>query len=324
VGDTYCPRCDSEDCKCGFLERLSGHSLTVETAAEPDVFSFLQEGDTTYDWLIPGVLERGDRMILTAREGEGKSIWLSQLGVQAASGIQPFEADNIQPVRVAIVDCENPTGELRRRMAKLVALAGNRLLMHQLFVYSRPAGLDLAGTGEDHEWLRDCLVRSRAELLILGPIYKLGSGDPEKEVDTKPIATFIDELRAELEITVALEGHMTHEGGGRPFGWSGWRRWPDIGIELRSSGALTAWRPARHETPALPHAVTRDGMWLWNATHRARDELWSRIVEHSEPLLSTPTVRELVDKFGYSVGSIQKCLDEHRGDWEALKDRKKR
>src|SRR5690606_18474248 len=36
-----------------------------------EAHEFLAEPDPEYDWLIPGLLERGDRVILTGQEGRG-------------------------------------------------------------------------------------------------------------------------------------------------------------------------------------------------------------------------------------------------------------
>jgi ATPase subunit of ABC transporter with duplicated ATPase domains len=62
-----------------------------------DLDAFLAEPDPEYDWLIPGLLERGDRVIVTGQEGKGKSTLLRQIGVQVAAGIHPFTLDDIVP-----------------------------------------------------------------------------------------------------------------------------------------------------------------------------------------------------------------------------------
>ena len=129
---------------------------------------------------------------------------------------------------------------------------------------------------------------------------------------------FFDELRAEFGIAIILEAHMTHEGKGRPFGWSGWRRWPEIGLELRESGQLVHWRTPRHETPGIPPALQRGGEWPFTVATRPRDVLWARIVEHTQHSLTRPTVRDLSTTFGVSIGLVQKTLEEHRKEWEGM------
>lgn len=45
-----------------------------KTTLAPDIWDFLAAEDEPYDWLIPGLLERGDRLILTGFEGLGKAL----------------------------------------------------------------------------------------------------------------------------------------------------------------------------------------------------------------------------------------------------------
>lgn len=157
-----------------------------------------------------------------------------------------------------------------------------------LYPVARSGGINLAGS-EDQQWLDRLLTETTPDLVFIGPIYKLHDRDPNSENETKPVALFFDRIRAEHRCSLWLEGHMTHEEkGGRPIGWSGWRRWPDIGIELKKSGALKPWRPPRHETPALPRALKRaSGLhklreWPWLVETRGRDELWGRILDLCE------------------------------------------
>jgi RecA-family ATPase len=41
--------------------------------------------------VIPGLLERRDRLMLTGEEGLGKSYLLRQIAVMAAAGLDPFD-----------------------------------------------------------------------------------------------------------------------------------------------------------------------------------------------------------------------------------------
>lgn len=46
---------------------------TTHTEADPDLDSFLDLSDDEYNWLVPGLLERGDRLMVTGEEGRGKA-----------------------------------------------------------------------------------------------------------------------------------------------------------------------------------------------------------------------------------------------------------
>ncbi len=76
--------------------------------------AFLETDLPTHDWLVPGLLERQDRVILTGPEGGGKSTLLRQMAVQFASGIHPFGGDLFEPLRVLLLDLENSSRQVHR------------------------------------------------------------------------------------------------------------------------------------------------------------------------------------------------------------------
>ncbi len=290
----------------------------IKPEPEPDVDRFLSGDNQEYRWIVPDVIEAEDRLLLTGREGSGKSLFLEQVVVQLAARIHPFASEPIKAVRSVLVDLENPAHELRRRLRALRLQAGERLEPDTLFINSRPEGLDLGADEDDREWLRQRLARTHADLLVIGPVYKMADGDPNSESDIKPVVTFLDELRVEFGVAIVLEAHMTHEGKGRPYGWSGWRRWPEIGIELRESGQFVHWRTPRHETPGIPPALQRGGEWPLTVATRPRDVLWARIVEYVAQSLTRPSIRDLATSFGVSVGLIHKTINEHREEWDGM------
>ena len=63
----------------------------------PDLYEFLAIVDPPSDWVIPGLLERGDRLIWTGFEGLGKSVVVRQLAVCAAAGVHPFTREPDRP-----------------------------------------------------------------------------------------------------------------------------------------------------------------------------------------------------------------------------------
>ena len=80
----------------------------VRVDLAPDLLELLDADEPEYDWLIPGLLERGDRVILTGSEGFGKALALdtpiptpkgwTTMG-ELAVGEEVFGADG-RPVRV--------------------------------------------------------------------------------------------------------------------------------------------------------------------------------------------------------------------------------
>ena len=66
---------------------------------------FLDRDRPDKNWVIPGLLTTGDRVVLTGIEGFGKSVAMRQIGVMTAAGLHPFTLRSIVPQQVLLVDC---------------------------------------------------------------------------------------------------------------------------------------------------------------------------------------------------------------------------
>lgn len=229
-----------------------------------DLDDFLMASDDEYDWVVPDLIERGDRVILTASEGRGKSMLLRQIGVTVASGLHPFTLEPIKPARVLIVDLENPDGLVRRSLRPLRIKAGPALLQGSMGVVTRPEGLNLLDPVEA-AGLDRAVGRWQPDLLCIGPLYKLALGDPIVEEVARSVAFCLDGIRARHHCAVILEAHSPHPTGKearpeRPYGASLWLRWPEIGLHLGEGDHLRHWRGDR-DVRSWPAALARGGQW---------------------------------------------------------------
>lgn len=208
-----------------------------------DLIDFLNAEDEPHDWLIPGLLEHGDRLILTGYEGLGKSALGQQLAVATACGLHPFDARktlDAGPARVLVLDCENGNAASRRRYRPLVDTAAHhgRPLERTWFgIECRPQGLDLTKPA-DRSWFMRRVEQVRPQLLLVGPIYRLHAGDPNSEELARKISAVVDEARATANCAVVMEAHSPQGNGFgprsvRPVGSSLWLRWPEFGYGLR-------------------------------------------------------------------------------------------
>ena len=283
---------------------------------------FLGVEDPEYDWVVPGLIERGDRVILTGGEGKGKSTLLRQLAVQLASGIHPFNGGPITPVRVLLVDLENSQRQTRRKIRPLREAAGDRYKPEPgLHIRVRPGGIDLLDS-DDGRWLLDLATDVRPDVLITGPIYKLAGGDPTEERTAKVVSMWLDRIRTDARCSLIIEAHSPYAASGgkrpeRPYGASLWSRWPEFGLYLSPEGHLRHWRGPRDERE-WPAALQRGGEWPWTAITRDRDILWARIVELCREAGDQLSVRDLAKLTGKGTGTVQRAIEEHRNEWDSL------
>ena len=254
-----------------------------EPELAPDLYEFLA-GDDSYDWLVPGLLERGDRLMLTGFEGLGKSTLTQQLAITIAAGLHPFTFEPIEPRRVLYVDCENGERYLRRKLRPLkdaAELKGRPVAEGDAWrIIHKPRGLDLAG--DDAAWLLERVTLHAPDVLFIGPMYRLHAGDPRDEVPARKIAKALDDARVQSGCAVVIEAHAGHGNGldrsVRPFGASLWMRWPEFGFGIRpttdggfGSVEFMPWRGPRDERQ-WPQRLDRGTLWPW-AGYRS-DGIW--------------------------------------------------
>lgn len=243
-----------------------------------DVNDFLAEPEPEYNWLVPGLLEYGDRLILTGNEGKGKSTLLRQLGLQIAYGVHPFTLEEMEPRRVLLFDLENPRPAIRREVNKI--LGGRTIERGRFRIESMPQGMDLSNPVYV-EAFTQLLADEQPELLIVGPTYKMAP-DLETESGSALLAFQLDQWRTAFKFTLLMESHQPHDRvvdnrkqrPERPYGSSLWLRWPEFGLCLWDNGELRHWRGARDEAREWPKMLVRGGEiagnedgWLWEV-HR--------------------------------------------------------
>ena len=202
---------------------------------------FLNESDNdSYEWVIDGLLEKQERVIVVAAEGVGKTMLARQVAILSSCGINPFTYQKMRPIRTLTVDLENPERIIRRTSRPIMAQAFSRGFVQKPLtkLYTRPAGMDLLKAA-DRILLEEQIEKSKPELLVLGPLYKsfIDPGSRTSESVAIEIAKYLDTIRANYGCALWLEHHaplgtsMTSRDL-RPFGSAVWSRWPEFGISL--------------------------------------------------------------------------------------------
>jgi hypothetical protein len=254
----------------------------ADDVCTPTITEFLEApGGDAYDWIVPGLLERGDRLVLTGTEGAGKSTLFRQLAVTIAAGVHPFDHEPAEPRRVLIVDCENGAAHIRRKIRPLIIQAdreGYPVADANLWIEVRPEGLDLAAD-KDVSWLLRRVSTLSPDVVTIGPLSRLAPRALNDDGDAAPVIATLNMIRAR-GACVLLEAHAGHALGTggrrdlRPRGSSAFLGWPEFGWGIRSSDLPEAkkrrlvdvvpWRGDRDERE-WPEHLTAGGVWPWSA-----------------------------------------------------------
>lgn len=235
----------------------------------------LMEGTSEYDWLIPGLLEREDRLMLTGSEGGGKTTFFRQVTILSAAGINPMTFEKIDPVRIQVIDAENTERQWRRKVRALAVKAtaeGSTSPMETMHL-SFPGRIDISS----EKWLgavHRLIDENKPDMLAIGPLYKMARSAMNTDDDVAPVLAALDSIR-ERGVALLIEAHAGHslsgEGGTRnlrPRGSSALLGWPEMGFGLRkdkedpNTTIIERWRGDRDER-TWPEKIQRGGAWPW-------------------------------------------------------------
>jgi signal recognition particle receptor subunit beta len=253
---------------------VDGHStglLQTKTLAE------ILAGSDAYDWVVPGLLERKDRLIVTGPEGSGKTTFVRQLAVLAAAGIHPTTFERIDPVQVLVVDAENTERQWRRAVRWSTRRARESGAVDPATAINIVAGNRIDITRGSHlSEIHRLIDRHKPDVLFIGPLYKLVPKAINNDDDAAPLIVGLDSLR-ERDIALVMEAHAGKSASAsgerdlRPRGSAALLGWPEFGFGLRpdpdnvgdmKTVAVSRWRGDRDER-GWPRRMVRGDSWPW-------------------------------------------------------------
>ena len=224
------------------LLSAAGSTVPVNPGKMVDWQAFVNEmADDSYDWLIPNLLERRERVIVVAAEGVGKTMLARQVAILTSLGVQPFTFQRMEPIRTLTVDLENPERIIRRSSRNIFGAAMSygyaRKSLAKIVI--KPDGLNLL-SATDRLLLETYIEEAKPELLVMGPLYKsfLDPGNKTSEAVAIEVVKYLDTLRAVYGCALWLEHHAPlgesqTSRNLRPFGSAVWSRWPEFGLSLQ-------------------------------------------------------------------------------------------
>lgn len=245
----------------------------------PKSLAEILDVEDTYDWVIEGLLERHDRLVITGPEGGGKSMLSRQLAILPAAGIHPMKFTPIDPISVLVVDAENTERQWRRAATWMANRAREHGARDPRGFVNIVAGrrIDIT-SGADLGQIHRMIDRFNPDLIYIGPLYKLVPHAINTDDDAAPLITALDSLR-EREVALLMEAHAGHattfggERNMRPRGSSALLGWPEFGMGLSPTMnelgepdnrvmELVKWRGDREERD-WPKAIIRGYSWPW-------------------------------------------------------------
>lgn len=208
---------------------------TVDVAQLPEQ----AEGDADApEWVLPGWLEVGSRLLLAADEGVGKTLCVAQVSVRLAAGLPVVPGgEPAGPLRVLVVDTELNERTVRRRLRPMAQHAG--LGAGQLLYVLAPAGIDVLREDECAE-LRAIVGRFRPQVMVLDSLYRAFNGDPDDPRVGGQVQRVLDAMRASTRAALIIVCHYrkrANDGRQRRSlddiaGSRVWKAWPETVLDL--------------------------------------------------------------------------------------------
>lgn len=167
-------------------DRLGSAAYTARYADRAsDLHELVKDEPPPRDWLIPGYLERGSHTVLAGRGGSAKTMFLWQLGVQAAQR-HPEEfpyglgllAPDATTIKVALVDAEMGPMKYRYRTWDT---GMNEYIYPDHIKHIDAAGLDIASKQDDRDYVME--QADGYDLVVMDSLKKLSRSLVENDND---------------------------------------------------------------------------------------------------------------------------------------------
>ncbi|MFA5166977.1 MAG: bifunctional DNA primase/polymerase [Candidatus Omnitrophota bacterium] len=217
-------------------------ALSNTQSSPEELFDFLSRNIPKVEFLIPDMLQRQGRTMISAQTNLGKSVMVQNWVVALASGATVIGIDGVQRSRVLYLDCEMGESMLKDRFQKMIT--GRDVQQGLIHVKTIMGGnlLDESAQAALRDWIRTLEI----EVLVLDPIGSIWLGDENDKGEVSKLTSFFDGLIKDYGIAIVLVHHWRKAGkdfkagGEMAAGSYKWAAWVDIHITLSGKpGSLT-------------------------------------------------------------------------------------
>lgn len=256
--------------------------------------------DDAQPWIARGVLRRGQRMLVVARAGLGKSTLLRQLAFCAANGVHPFTGQPTErPRKALVVELEAGDWDIADSMRTILFAIKRSMHVRSVFDLQRPAllhrpgGLDIRSP-DGRAALELAIQRSEPELVVMGPVKYMFGVQPGENYEMAALAVhgILNTLMAKYRFALAMEAHFSRGDHGAPGGSERWVDWPDVGFAIHppenvavppppgTEMTIKQFRSPRDSAIYIPGLIMRGGhqMLPWLVNDHNDPHRWGKSV----------------------------------------------
>lgn len=278
--------------------------------------------DDSQPWIAHGFLRRGQRALVVAKAGIGKSTFLRQLAFCAEAGVHPLTGQVTEkPRRALIVELEAGQWDITASTRDI--LLGLRRAMQlrsaedipRPSLLHRPGGLDIR-TPSGRAALEAAIQREQPELVVMGPVKYMGSIKPGENYETAALGlhALLNDLLSRYQFALAMEAHFSRGDHGVPGGSERWVDWPDVGFTIHPHEAdqdrPLVPTPSGTEMIVRQFRISRDSdIWLPRTLIRgAKNRLPWSVDDQPDPIRSGTSM--FVQRYGGNPGDHHTLLDD--------------
>jgi hypothetical protein len=262
-------------------EKLDGPVQGLSTWDE-----FLAPPDRPEDWIVPGLLERMNVVMILARGGSGKS-WLSrQMCLAISAGVHPFQPKmKIEPQSTLLIDLENTPSMVRRQtrpLASTLARLGD-WSPERAHIWASPQGINIR-KHSDAQLLERVIAQTMPRFVAIGSLWNLAQrGGDDWDTTAEETIAVLNRMRERYRCAFWIEHHMPKGAENKtPYGASTWERFVEYGRVIDRKGPnvweLESTFRTDRDVREWPAGMFRGGSLPWSPIFD-QEELDMRIAD---------------------------------------------
>lgn len=165
------------------------------------------------DWLVEPIVERFGYCLIGAQKGVGKSLFVTQLALYAASGCTPFLADDIRiakPLNALLVQQEVSLPGMKDRLFKM--RTEKTFNLEGRFRQKTTTGDWWNLTNKEHyRKLIRLIEKYRPDILILDPLYTFYPKELNTSGDISPMMEILSDLKSNFNLGLVVVHHFSNK-----------------------------------------------------------------------------------------------------------------